>query len=135
MNNASSDDEIDSLFDIPSYSYILNNCGWKITEPITSQNKLHFLQHLIYNEVITQREANLKSFYRGLNSLKVGDITKAFPILTKPLFIMASRPITASVFISLISSKKPDGSSLQAKVYDYFMQFIDYLDGKYRVVL
>lgn len=130
MNDASTEDEIDVLLDVPAHSYILNNCGWKITEPITPVNKLHFLQHLIYNEIITQREANLKSFYSGLNSLGVGDIVKAYSSLTKSIFVTESAcPITVREFVSLISSKRPT-IPLHMKVYDYFIQFLTYLDGK-----
>ena len=91
-----------------AYPYILNNCGWKITEPISLASKFHFLQHLIYNEV-TQREANLRSFFLGLNGLGVGELVKTFPSLTTSLFVAGNQPpLTADVFTSLILGKRPE---------------------------
>lgn len=106
----------------------MNNCGWKITEPITAGNKLHFLQHLIFNEVITQRERNLKAFFSGMNNLGIGTLVQTYPLLTKTLFVAESKPITIEEFKSLIVSERPD-DSLNEKAYSYFMDFLYFLDG------
>lgn len=65
----------------------------------------------------------MKAFYRGLDSLKFGDLMKDFPSLTQSLFVAKFSPITASMFLTLVSSVRPVDET-QKKAYDYFMEFI-----------
>ena len=129
LSDAADEEKIDQLLDKPSYSFILNNCGWSITEPVVPSNRFRFLQHLVYDEVITKRENNLKAFFRGLNSLQVGDLIKAHPDLTKSLFVVKSSQLTYEKFLSFVSSPRPQDPS-RARAFDFFSEFVIYLEGE-----
>ena len=122
---------MDDILDNPSYAYILKSCGWCITKPITLSNKMQFLQHLVQDEVIAKRERNMKAFVRGLDYLEFGELVRQHPEMTRSLFVAAqSGTISAKVFLSLISANRPE-SKEHARAFDYFKEFIAYLEGEF----
>lgn len=130
LNDASTEDEVDDILDNPSYAYILKSCGWCNTKPITLSNKMQFLQHLVQDEVIAKRERNMKAFVRGLDYLEFGELVRQHPEMTRSLFVAAqSGTILAKVFLSLISANRPE-SKEHARAFDYFKEFIAYLEGE-----
>ena len=132
LNDASTEDEVDDILDNPSYAYILKSCGWCITKPITLSNKMQFLQHLVQDEVIAKRERNMKAFVCGLDCLEFGELVRQHPEMTRSLFVAAqSATISAKVFLSLISSNRPAESKEHARAFDYFKDFIAYLEGEF----
>ena len=130
MTDASTEDEIDHLFDKPVNAAILNGYGWSIIQPIVPANKLSFLQHLIQDEVIIKRERNLKAFQRGLNVLGVGDLLKRYPCITDKLFVAQKSPLSPAGFLDLVSSLRPQRQE-EVQAFEIFKEFVSYLEGQY----
>ena len=130
MADASTTEEINAVIDKPVNMYIVNGCGWSITQPILPTNKLSFLQHLLLDEVIMKRERNLKAFASGLNVLGLADVIKVHPQLTRKIFVMESaEPLTPAQFLGLIGSVCPEIEE-QVQAYQFFIEFVPYLHGK-----
>ena len=130
MSDASSEDEIDQLIDQPANCYILNACGWSLTEPIVPSNKLQFLQQLMVDEVLNKRERNLKAFMCGLQVLGIIELVKAHPDLTRQLFVSEKKTMTPECFMKLVVSvcpAKPD----ERRAFGFFEKYVSTLNGEY----
>ena len=102
------DDEIDSLLDLPTNTFIINASGWSITEAITVDKKYKLIQHLLIDEVITKRRKNLQAFCLGLQCLGVDFLVRTYPDLMKEIFVHSDEvPLTTERVLSLISSTRP----------------------------
>ena len=55
LDVATADNQIDTLVDLPSNTFIINTSEWSITENITVEKKYTLIQHLLVDEVITKR--------------------------------------------------------------------------------
>ena len=124
LNGASTEDEIDQVFDGPGNLSILNNSKWGHTKAITVENKAALLQHLILEEVIVRWEDNLKAFILGLELLGLRSVIKIYPTLMKPLFMHQDQAsLTADRFrmlIVLIGSVRPGSDDDRSKAFDFF---------------
>jgi len=55
LNSATNKVGIDEILDRPCYEYILKSCRWDMTKSVMSQNKVLFLQQLLFEEVVEKR--------------------------------------------------------------------------------
>ena len=95
---------MDEVIDQPTNLSIINSSGWSPIEPVTHANRYRLIQCLITEEVIMKREKNMNAFFKGLNSLKVGDLLVENP---EYLFVFKEHVLTADTFLNLIESLKP----------------------------
>ena len=130
LDVATTDDQIDTLVDLPSNTFIINASGWSITENITVEKKYTLIQHLLIDEVITKRRKNLQAFCLGLQSLGVDYLVRAYSDLMKEIFVHSDdAPLTTEKFLSLISTTRPSSPPSHVQAYDFLMEFISQLGG------
>lgn len=131
MDAATTDEEIDSLLDLPSNTFIINASGWSITENVTIEKKYKLIQHLLIEEVITKRRKNLQAFCLGMECLGVDFLVRSHPELMKEIFVHSNEaPLTTERILSLISSTRPSSPPSHIRAYDFLMEFIPQLEGK-----
>ena len=63
----------------------LGRAGWRRT--IEFSQKEHVIQALIYDTVICRRQSAIDQFIQGLSAGKVLDLIRAYPEMTKKLFV------------------------------------------------
>lgn len=135
MDTAETNEEIDSLLDVPTNTYIINASGWSITENITTEKKYKLIQHLLIDEVITKRRKNLQAFCLGMECLGVDFLVRSHPDLMKEIFVHSDEvPLTTERILSLISSTRPSSPPSHIRAYDFLMEFISQLGGKHNTV-
>ena len=130
MDNAASTDEVDDIVDVPTNAAIINSSGWSPIEPITHANRYQLIQCLIGEEVILKREKNMKAFFHGLDTLKVGELILAHPEKMKSLFVYQEHPLTADSFMGLVASLRPP-STKEAQAFEFFKEYVYYLEGEF----
>ena len=128
LDNATTEEEIDTLFDKPSYQMILNSSRWSIIEAVDNSNKCLVQQQLILEEVLIRREANLQAFSRGLDVLGVAKMIQNYPDLLRLLFVAHNCTITSAKFKDLVQSSPID--SEEERAYQLFIEFIDHIEGE-----
>ena len=109
---------------------IINTSGWPVDMIINSVTKRHLLQHLILNKVVTKRLENTRHLRKGLKVTGFHELVVLYPDLCKPLFVPSpSGILTAAKLRYLIVSPKPSDEG-QKGAYEYFMNYINILEGK-----
>ena len=101
LDNATTDNQIDNLLDLPTNTFILNASGWSITENVTVEKKYTLIQHLLIDEVITKRRKNLQAFCLCLQSLGIDFLMHVYSDLMKEIFVHSDNaPLTTEKFVS-----------------------------------
>ena len=121
---------MDKVIDEPVNLSIINSCGWSITEAITHSNRYQLIQCLIHNEVITQRESNMRAFFRGLNVLKMGDLILSEPEKLGDLFMYRRIHLSVNHFKTLMSSVTPPSGPKKVQSLEHFKEYLRYLEGQ-----
>lgn len=126
MDLASTQEEIDSLLDVPEYLEVINGSGWPCTQAILITNKSEIVQGLIIEEVIRKRVKSMDEIRKGLGIVGILPIMEAHPSQFKKFLVHEEHPLTAAEFKSLFSkdcikpSEYPD-----CQIYDWFMKYIE----------
>ena len=125
LDNANSQDEINTIIDDPRYAAILNASGWPITKCITPVTKSEFLQNLLFSEVILKRQRAVQAFCKGLDHLNVHKLVKENMEVMRPVFLFDSQQVlTPDTFIRSISTPKPRDRRLR-EVYSWFFEYVE----------
>ena len=131
MDAATTDEEIDSLLDLPTNTFIINASGWSITESVTIEKKYKLIQHLLIDEVITKRRKNLQAFCLGMECLGVDFLLRSHPDLMMEIFVHSDEaPLSKERILSLFSSTRPLFPPSHTRAYDFLMESISQLGGK-----
>ena len=124
LNNLSSQAEINQLLDEDRYLAIVNSSGWPPTKMLTLTNKAEFLNGLIHQELVSNREAAITSFGRGLELLGMLTMIRQHEGEMKSAFVYSSSRLTADDFCGLVKSKPPITSTKRRQAYQWFLEYI-----------
>lgn len=138
VDDAQTDEDINSLLDDPKYSTIVNRSGWPVGRVLNLKSKGDFITSILVEELVDKRIQLLQNFREGLDHFSLLKLMKESPNLWKPFFLTEGpTPLSADVFMNLVEPPtEPD--ELQAKAYELFLEFSkDHVDctGKVNTLL
>lgn len=104
IDNAQTEEDIDSILEESENMSIINSSGWPVTQQITLANKTALLQGLIFDEVIAKRQDHIAAFQKGLEKLKVMALVIKHPQQMRKLFVYSDEILDADQLLSLIET-------------------------------
>ena len=77
--------------------------------PISIENKSSLMSMLVYEELITKMDKQIKGLREGLKDLEMYDIVKSSTEMFPTYFVYSKREISAEQLISLVENEEAKG--------------------------
>ena len=123
MSDAGNNEELMALLDDKSYAAILNTSSWPPTQLVTMTNKHSLIQILVTDELVERRAKSISLFGSGLEKGSLLEVIRRFPVQCRALFVYEEKPLTASIFLGLVSAPRPE-APLKACIYEWFLEYV-----------
>lgn len=81
MDDAQTDEDINSLLDDPKYSTIVNHSGWPVGRVLNLKSKGDFITSILVEELVDKRIQLLQNFREGLDHFSLLKLMKESPNL------------------------------------------------------
>ena len=125
---AESDEEIDALFDSeegPAFEELVNGSQWDISTKVSKINRETLLSMLVYEELVTKREKQLKAMREGLRFTGIYNYIKENQDFFRSTFIGTDTPITSAMLMAKIDFDTcVPVTEMQHSILDWFRKFI-----------
>ena len=112
VDDANTNEELDSLFrseEGPAFEQIVNLSQWGMHTPISIENKTLLMPILVYEELITKTDRQIKGLREGLKELEMYDIVKSNTEMFRTYFVYSKCEISAEQLLSLVEIEKAKG--------------------------
>ena len=132
MQTADSNEVIDALFDSeegPAFEELVNISQWDISTKVTVVNKETLLSLLVYEELVSKHEKQLKAMREGLKHIGIYKYIKEKKDLFQSTFIGTDTDITSDILMKItdFDSSAPITTN-QHDALDWFRKFISESD-------
>ena len=125
MDEASTQEDIDAILDVPEYLEVINGSGWPCTQTVAISNKNEIVQGLIAEEVIRKRMKSMDDLRKGLNVTGILALMGSYPAQLKKFFVDGDNTITAEEFKRQFSKECVMPIEYPAcQVYKWYMEYI-----------
>lgn len=126
MDEASTQEDVDAILDVPEYLEVINGSGWPCTQPISISNKSEIVQGLITEEVVRKRVKSMDDLRKGLKIVGILPLLESYPTQLKKFMVDGDQPITVVEFKREFSKKCTVPTEYpECQVYQWFMEYID----------
>ena len=90
VDGANTNEELDPLFrseEGSAFEQIVNLSPWDMHTPISTENKTLLMSMLVYEELITKRDRQIKGLWEGLKELQMYRIVKSNTEMFRSYFV------------------------------------------------
>ena len=130
VQNAESDDEIEKIFDQeegPAFDQLIHGSQWNLATKISISNRETLLHLLIYDELVTKREKQLKGIREGLKVMNLFNLVTRYKQCFRATFVASDRKINPETLISLFDFEdlSQEDQELVPMLKEVFSTFTD----------
>ena len=126
LDEASTEEDVDAILDVPEYLEIINGSGWPCTQTISISNKSEIVQGLVTEEVIRKRVKSMDDLRKGLKVVGILPLLELYPDQFKKFMVDGDKPITVEEFKEELSKKCTVPTEYpECQVYQWFMEYIE----------
>lgn len=125
MDEASTQEDIDAILDVPEYLEVINGSGWLCIQTVAISNINEIVQGLIAEEVIRKRMKSMDDLRKGLSIVGILPLMGSYPAQLKKFFVDGDNAITAEEFKRQFSKECVMPTEYPAcQVYEWYMEYI-----------
>ena len=132
VDDANTNEELHLLFrseKSSAFEQIVNLSPWDMHTPISIENKTLLMSMLVYEELITNRDRQIKGLQEGLKELEMYDIIKSNTEMFRTYFVYSKCEISAEQLISLVEIEEAKEKG-HDNILTWLEQFISELSDK-----